>query len=315
MRQKYLTKILCLLLFVCCVYGGGRLYYYLTDGFSPDNIVTSFAYDPRWNMRPLQKQEQENLDQILKQPFYYLGKGCQSYVFESQDKQFVIKFFKYQRYRPKPWLEWFSFIPFVEEMRQQKMKKKQQKLERVYSSWKLSFDHLQNEGGLIYAHLNDHRDLKKRLTLYDKMGYKHSVDLDSMQFLIQKKASMICPTLDTWMAQGKVRECKQLLGDLTEMILSEHERGFVDEDHALMQNTAVLEGKPIHVDVGLFSQREEVKNKDVSHEELFKKTFKFRLWLQKQHPELGSYLEQKLYAVMGESFLSMELTELTQRGA
>ncbi|CCB87227.1 putative uncharacterized protein [Parachlamydia acanthamoebae UV-7] len=310
MWYKNLKKILWIVVFCSCAYGAGRLYYYFTDGFSLGNIVTEFSYDPRWNMHALDGEEQETLDRILNQSFHYLGKGCQSYVFESEDKEFVIKFFKYQRYRPKPWLEWFSFIPFIDEIRQQKIEKKQTKLERVYASWKLSFDHLQNEGGLIYAHLNDNHDLKRSMILYDKIGTKHSVNLDGMQFLIQRKANMICTELDSLMAQGKIEESKQLLSDLTEMILFEHERGFVDEDHALMQNTAVLNGKPIHVDVGLFSQREDVKNIVTSHDELFKKTFKFRVWLQKQHPELASYLDQKLYAVIGEPFLSMEFVEV-----
>lgn len=307
--SKRVKQFFLFLVLIGSIYAGARLYYFYTDGFSISNISTAFDADPRWDVHPLVATEQAQLNSLLDQSFHYLGKGCQSYVFLSDDGNFVVKFFKYQRYRPKPWVDWFSFIPLVETYRQDKLQKKRKKLERVYASWKLAFDHLQPESGVVYAHLNNHQELNRTLTIFDKMGYAYDLELDPLQFLIQRKATMICDQIESLMSQSKIAEVKDLLDRLLAMMVAEHARGFVDEDHALMQNTGVIDNQPIHIDVGLFSSREDVKNLAVSHQELFKKTYKFRMWLQERYADLAVYLDQKLYAIIGEEFLTMHFVE------
>lgn len=309
MLNKWARSGFWIFLFALSVYGIGRLYYFLTDGFAIENIKASFVSRPKWNMHTLSVEEQKLLDDILSSPFYYLGKGCQSYVFISEDQNFVIKFFKYQRYRPKPWVDWFSFIPIVDSIRKQKIQKKEKKLERVYKSWKLAFDYLQKEGGVVFAHLNNDHNLNRQITIYDKMGFKHILDLDPLQFLVQRKATMICQKIDSLMAKGKIEVCKDLLDKSLEMMLAEHERGLVDDDHALMQNTGVIGKQPIHIDVGLFANRESVKELSESHLELFKKTYKFGLWLKQYYPELADYLDKQLYNIIGDPFLNMVYVE------
>lgn len=90
------------------------------------------------------------------------------------------------------------------------------------------------------------------------------------------------------------------------MIHSEYRRGLADNDHALMQNTGVSQGNPVHIDVGQFVFNEEVKKSAVSHQELFTKTYKFKLWLRENYPELGEYLEQQLLLDLGPSYKTMQ---------
>ena len=61
------------------------------------------------------------------------------------------------------------------------------------------------------------------------------------------------------------------------MLVSEYRRGFADNDHATVQNTGVLDGRPIHIDVGQFVRNERVKEPRLFHQELFNKTWKFQL--------------------------------------
>src|SRR5271156_5010255 len=97
--RKIASRLIFLTLFVLSLYGLGRLYFRLTGGFTIANISSDFSFQPQWEVRPLLEGEQAEFDKATSQPFYYLGKGCQSYVFASQDGKYVIKFFKYQRYR------------------------------------------------------------------------------------------------------------------------------------------------------------------------------------------------------------------------
>ena len=47
---------------------------------------------------------------------------------------------------------------------------------------------LKNESGLIYVHLNNARDLNKKVTVFDKNGQQHVVDIDRTCFYVAKTA-------------------------------------------------------------------------------------------------------------------------------
>jgi hypothetical protein len=104
-------QIFIFLVAVAAIYGLGRLYYRLTDGFTIGNITATFAYHPEWETTPLNVDEENFLEEALNQPYTYLAKGCQAYVFQSQDGKYVVKFFKYQRFRLKPWEEYLLHGP------------------------------------------------------------------------------------------------------------------------------------------------------------------------------------------------------------
>jgi hypothetical protein len=289
--------IIGIMILIC--YGIGRLYYHVTAGFTIGNITSDFAYQPQWEVRPLASDEHVVLEEALRQPYHYLGKGCQSYVFSSEDNKYVVKFFKYQRYRLLSWLTYFPPLPAIVKYREQKMGKKWSKLDGFVQSWKLAFENLKEETGLVFVHLNKTDHLNKQLTIYDKIGMKHIVNLDQMEFCIQKKAKMLCDVLMECQRNGDFPRAQQIVQNLLGMVLSEYARGIADNDHALMQNTGVSEGKPVHIDVGQFVFNDEVKNQEVFHQELITKTYKFKLWLRKQYPELADDLESQLYQIVG----------------
>lgn len=295
-----------LTLITLLLYGAGRFYYHVTDGFALANISYDIPFDPRWEVPPPAPETQEAIETVLSQPFYYLGKGCQSYVFASEDGRYVVKFFKYQRFRPQEWLKNLSFIPAMETYRLNKIEKKKRKLEGVLASWKIAYEHLQKETGVVYVHLNKGGTLPAELVLFDKMGLKHSVDLNQTEFLVQKKADMLCPTLERLMKKGNQGEAEKILAGLVSTLVSEYQRGFADNDHALMQNTGVLEGHPLHVDVGQFVKNPIVQNPEVYNQEIVNKSYKFQRWLKEKYPALADYYEARLVDVIGEQYWSMK---------
>lgn len=300
--RKYLKSLTIICLSVLLIYGTGRLYYAVTAGFTISNITSDFPYNEKWATDALSSSERDQLKQILSQKFKYLGKGCQSYVFTSDDGKYVLKFVKYQRFRPQAWLDYFESIPIINHYRLGKIEKKQKKLDMLFSSWKVAYEHLKPETGLVYVHLNKFNDLQKMLTIHDKMGLEHRLNMDDMEFLLQKRANMLCPTVSNFMQKGQIVEAKELIDNLLNMILSEYSRGLADNDHALMQNTGAIGTMPVHIDVGQFVIKPEISNPDVYKQELFSKTFKFRMWLTKHHPELGAYLNEKLLKIIGPEF-------------
>lgn len=304
---KHKLKLLfAFLILIAALYGSVRLYYRLTDGFTINNITANIPFDPRWQMTPLSANDQTTLDEVLSQSFNYMGKGCQSYVFLSKDGNYILKLIKYQRFRPQPWLDYLSFIPAIKQYRHVKMEKKLQKLYGVFDSWKIAFEQLRPETQLLYVHLNKSLDLDKRLVIYDKMGFEHILDLDQTEFLIQRKAKMLCPYIQELMQDGRIAEAKTLLTRIIQLILSEYIRGIGDNDHALMQNTGVYNGYPIHIDVGQFVINEKARDPQVYKQELFSKTFLLRKWLKENYPELVADFESQLRAIIGPNFNQMK---------
>lgn len=304
--KRYIKLFCFVLIFFLSLYGASRLYYGVTGGFTISNISSNLSFDKRWDINALTSEKKEALHQILKQKFSYLGKGCQSYVFLSEDKKYVIKFFKYQRFRPQAWLDYLSFIPAVNTYRLEKIAQKKLKLEGIFKSWTIAFRNLPVQTGLIYVHLNKSQDLDQTILISDKMGFDHHLQADQMEFLIQRTAKMLCPTIKDLVKNDESDKAKQLIDDLVVMLIDEYQNGYADNDHALMQNTGVIDGKPIHIDVGQFIKNDLVKNPEVYKKELYNKTFLFKKWLNKNHPELAKHLELKLLDVIGEQLFSME---------
>lgn len=310
MKARYTGKVLRWVLLITAIaafsYGVGRLYYRLTDGFLVSNITSSNTYDARWETRPLTLEESELVQHILHQEFRYLGKGCQSYVFASQDGNYVLKFFKYQRLRPKYWLNLLSFIPWIQDYRQRKILSKDRKRAVFFQSWKVAFDLIPETTGVVFVHLNPSENLNTELKIYDKMGFEHVLNMNHLEFMIQKRATMLRDVINDHMKKGQLAQAESLLETFIQRILANYQKGIADNDHALMQNSGVYEGMPIHIDVGQFVFDESVKDPKFYTQELFTKTYKFRLWLKKNHPELAEHFDLYLKRVMGDKFLEMK---------
>ena len=97
-------RLIWVVLLITITFFSSRVYYRLTDDFRIANMTYELPYNTDWEIEPLTHSEKENLHSILSQPFYYIGKGAQSYAFMSEDKKHVIKFFKFKHLRPN-WFE------------------------------------------------------------------------------------------------------------------------------------------------------------------------------------------------------------------
>lgn len=302
----WLIRFSCLVFITLVCYGSIRLYYKVTDGFSIENISSDFAYQPQWEVRPLTQIEKTESDVALDQSYHYLGKGCQSYVFLSDDGNYVVKFFKYQRFRLQPWVAYFPPFPGVENYRQDKLTSKWNKLNIFVTSWKIAFENLKDESGLVFVHLNKTTNLNKHLLIYDKMNMKHVLNLDEMEFCVQRRAEPLQQTLIDDKQTGRHVKAQELLTRLLGLILSEYQRGIADNDHALLQNTGVVDNRPIHIDIGQFVLNDKFKDPDYYHQDLFTKTYRLKLWLKDNYPEMEKFLDKQLLQIIGPEYHTMQ---------
>lgn len=304
-----MKKFIVALTFLCAIclilYGSVRVYFYWTDGFSLGNIERKISFEEAWTIRLPTLEEKTLFSTLIKQRFNYLGKGCQSYVFLSEDDKFVLKFIKHHRFMVKPWVEFFAHIfPFVQEHMLSRMDHKKEKLGKLLEGWRVAYNDLPAQTGLVWINLNENsKNDFISFEITDKMGFPHRINLQNYQFIIQRKAEMLCPYLENLINTNNEKEAKILIDRILLMVENFYMAGFADYDHALMQNTGVIEGIPVPIDVGQFIK--DPSAKEIAHfkQALFNKTYRFRIWLGEHSQELKEYLEQKLKTIIGEEFI------------
>ena len=227
-----------------------RMFYKRSGCFSERTLYSTLPSRPEWDLPPLQKEEEKLLEEIIQQPFTYLGKGTQCFAFASADGKYVIKFHKFRSHMRKfPWLT-HPFSYHLTERRRKIKKYTIEKLDRNFQSYMNSYFDLKEETGLLFLHLNRTNTLKKRVTLRDQAGGIHQIRLDDASFMIQKRASLIYPTLEDAIETGDLLHGKQLISQLIALIVESEKKGYRNEDPVLKRNYGYLSDRAIHIDVG-----------------------------------------------------------------
>lgn len=258
--MKWVFKIV---LFILCFYGASRFCRKQTDSFAMTRIQSNFSYRPEWDVP--QSNEAE-VKAMLSQPYYYLARGVQSYVFLAQDGKTVIKFFRHHRLRTDA------------------------KVAKDFGSYLLAYNRLQEETGLLYLHLNKTTHLKHKLEIVDKLNIHHLIDLDNYEFIVQKKATLTYPALEEWIAQDKTDDAKEALSHLVHLLKTRSERGIFDKDPDLNTNFGFIGTKAVQIDVG----RYRLKEIPFDRNELIRITDNLHQWLMERSPLLDEHLQTEI---------------------
>jgi hypothetical protein len=190
-KKFYLLLLVIVAVFPLGLMGLGLYCCSYERGFSLSKISSKLSYNEMWETPPLSYEEKERLvNQVLSQTFHYYGSGSHTYAFISEDGKYVIKFFKMHKILPKNWLRDFPFSLF-EKYRLENVEKRQDVFEAIFKSLKDAYERLRPESGLIYAHLNKTRGLKKKAVSINFNGNRYDIDLDSKEFVVQWKAEKL----------------------------------------------------------------------------------------------------------------------------
>lgn len=250
----------------------------LSDGFSLGKMSDPLPFDVRYEVV---SPSSFHIRQLLSQPFYYIGKGSQVYVFESADKQYVLKFFRLSRYRLPNFQLALPLPPFLAEIQKERVKEKQLKREKLFTSCKLAYEELNEECGLVYLHLNKTTYLTQYVTLHDNLKRSFSIPIDRYAFLIQKRGEQVYPYLNRLLKEGKTDEVKNALLSLSVLLDRREEKGIADGDTEIHKNAGFLHGKAMFFDVGQF-------RKDGLTEDRERVMRKLLLWLEAKDARLAS---------------------------
>ncbi len=267
-----------------------------TDGFTAASIDTNIPAEEAFGIEPLCPEKEEEIKRLLSQPFFYLSRGGQSYVFISQDKKVVLKFFKKNHALPDTLVSWIDRI-VPEKLRRYRLQLLQTRHERfrsIFSSCRLAYEKLREDTGMLYLHLNPTKDKYKPLTIVDRMGIRHQIDLDKTSFVLQKRARLMLRTIKRQMSCKDLEGAKQSIRSMMLHLVRRSKQGIRDTDNALKRNYGDIGDKPVCIDVGSFILDPSLSEPKACQKELFRKTRRLRKWLRYHYPELFPYYQEVL---------------------
>jgi hypothetical protein len=210
----------------------------------------------------------------------------------------VIKFFKQKKFAAPEWLERLP-IPFFKE---KEKAKKEKRREAVYTAFKLAYDEIPEETGLLSIHLNPTAQLFPPLSLTDAEGKTHTFSLDPIPFVLQRKAVMLSMTIDTLMKEGQKAAAEEAIEATLQLTLSLCEKGYRNRDPNLRSNFGFVEQKPILIDMGRVVLSEEMKVQALAKQELVRIAPRFRRFLIAKHPALLPYFDAKIAKIEQERY-------------
>lgn len=257
MKSSSLKRLLRITITAVCLYATARFCHHQTKGFSLSKIRNNTSCIEGQVSEPMPK---ELLSQC-NQPFHFIGKGTQSYVFVSEDETLVLKLFKNCKEGQKA---------------------------QDFQSYQIAIHALSKETGLLFFHPKICQECPT-VTITDPLGSPHQIDLSQYAFLLQKKADDPFSFLKECEEKKDVQRAKEALTSLSTLLKKTRDLGIWNRDVHKPKNIGFLEGKAIFVDVGSLRKIEEEAE---DPEEIAWEMNSLRPFMEEQTPTLMPVLNE-----------------------
>ncbi|NGX29129.1 MAG: hypothetical protein K940chlam1_01326 [Candidatus Anoxychlamydiales bacterium] len=265
-----------------------------TDGFKEELITRYDQVDKQWEMN--QEGAIEEAKDVLSQDFHYLTRGRECFIFESQDKKYVLKFFDSSRYYTKyffaditlPW-----FLPkYIDTYRFKHYNRRSRKLNFNLSSTKLAFDNLKDESALVYVHLNKSTSFKDKIKITNRYGKTYHLDPNNIFFILQKKCDIFYRVYETT-TDEKYKH--YLIESFLEMVHNRTKKLIIDDDIGKKRrNWGLHNNKAVTIDIGRWYFDEKLATLEGYKKEMLKATKILRKYLSENEPEKLDFVTNRL---------------------
>jgi len=261
------------------------------QGFRLHKIQSTPVYDSRWDIK-YSVADLEEAKKALNQSYHYLGHGFQVYAFESADGKYVLKFFRHQRLRLPSILMSMPSFPYFDEWRKSRLLSLTRRYEYLMRSCKTSWDAARYETALLMVHLNTTKKEFPSVCIEDLLGNRYTLFLDDYQFMLQRKAQHIKPTIARLMREGKIEEAKEHINKIFNLFLDCARKGIIDTDGALIRknNLGFFDGRAIYIDGGKLQTREAPVSSRYFLKDI-KRLYLLHKWLKQEYPELVDHFD------------------------
>lgn len=288
--------------FPLLIMGSGFFFMTRSTGFGIEKIVSRLDYNPSWETITLSERQRELLTQeVFSQKYYYLGAGNHCYAFISEDRKYVLKFFKMQHLLPKGWLNGFPVSLF------QKFGIKNETghrlfAERIFTGYKAAYESLQEETGMLYIHLNKSCEFRTMVTLIDNKGKKYPVDIDSFEFIVQKSARKIFEHFTNLLDEGKNDDLRASINSFLQLIASRCEKGFSDPDLSIRNNFGFIGNSAIQFDCATLTEDSSMKYPLNFRHEVMQVVERLNQWANENCPEITIFIQEEAQRIVNSYF-------------
>ncbi len=260
--------------------------YFCSDGFRADKVIYRKPYNPEF-----EKLQCESVDDILGQEFKYLGKGRQVYVFESADKNYVIKLIRCHKYQRPYWTYFFENNRKV----QKALSDQRCRYNRAMSSYQIAADELKHDTEVVFVHLNKTSNLDKKLIVKDRLHRKIAVDLDSTAFIVQKKINSFEELFYKCLKENEQDKAIKMIESFIDRVAERTARGIYNRDPKnSVRNAGIINDKYVDIDIGSYYIPLIRKSKEDFKTEILLFTKDLRDFLEKNDKEYLKYYDLKI---------------------
>lgn len=275
-----MRKLVYIVLFIICFNLTEKFCHTQTDGFSLQRIsgcsrVATLPPSP-------------GASSILDQKFSYFAKGNQCFVFSSEDGKYILKLFKYAQNTPS----WISQLPLLNRFKAFRSSQAQHRLwkkERDTRGYQTAYEEWKEETALLAVHLAPTEKDFPTILLSDKLHIEHLLDLNKVNFVLQKKGVVLHQQIKEWMESGQEEKAKKALSSLLDFCAQKIARGIFDDDGALHNNFGFIDGKLVQLDPGHFMHAGNLDSKKAT----LRQIRHLKKWLNQSYPTLARYVEDR----------------------
>ncbi|MES2121791.1 MAG: hypothetical protein V4492_03310 [Chlamydiota bacterium] len=288
MRLKTVFSCLCCIALAILA---ARFCHHQTRGFRLSKITENTALLPTGAVA---ESCPASIDSLLHQKFHYFARGKQSFAFLSEDGEYVLKIFNNTYQRKIRAFHLLSHLPWIGNWAKEKELYFQSKLSRTFQSYHIAMNQMQEKSGLYYAHLFSSHSLPEKLTLIDPLHIEHTLNPNTLGFLIQKRVQLVYPSLKSWIDEDKWEEAQAALHSLMELFFWKFRNGIADNDPLIRTNYGFAGTKACQIDVGPLSQDDSLKKIEHQKEEITRISSSLKKWLNENGPQLIPFLDREL---------------------
>jgi hypothetical protein len=266
-----------------------------TLGFHPAKLHPRLSFHEEWEAPVLSTQKRTAFREILNQPFRFFDLGSQSYVFESEDRKYVLKLFRYNRSQ-------FQIIHQIKRWFHRKNPKRIKsdffaKIDKTFQAYAAACSSASDCTEVLYAHLNLTSEDLPSIQLTDPIGRRWRLPIDSYRFVLQRKAEPFKKTLKAVYLANDRAKMERLLDSFLILLYERTGRGLKNSDPNYGPNFGFYEGRAIEIDCGNYRKNPDLILPQKRIEEIHRFAVQLYMWLIKHAPEHYPYFHERFTAL------------------
>ncbi len=259
----------------------------LTGGFRLGKMSLDVFFNPAWEVAEPSQETDALVKQILARPLRYLSHGAQSFVFASEDGNYIVKLFRYDQ-KVHPWRQWFR----DEVLKKKKRYLPDEKVHRLFSSCKLAYEQASDLTGLVYVHLNRTKGKLPHALFIDRLGRRYDLDMDRYRFAVQHRGRHIREVFKEAIDSQDQAKTERLIDSFFALLRKRTERKIRNSDTKISPNFGFFGEEAMEWDFGNYWVDPKMEEASFRSYEIGLFTGQLRQYLERTAPEYLPYYDR-----------------------